>query len=122
MAHEGIYATSAECIFKMGNGYNTTLVDEAAINRLSLQVESYLNILGKKVFAADSSAFTTLAAGTKYLLSEAASNFVGFYGIFVDVSEYNSPREAEALANLNWKRFLHCIRLIQEQATAGEIK
>ena len=49
MVHTGIYATSAECIFKMGKGYDSTNVDEARINELCLQCESYINDLCREL-------------------------------------------------------------------------
>jgi len=115
MAHTGIYATSAECIFKMGNGYDSTNVDEDRINELCLQCESFINVLCRKVFAVDSTAFTALNAGKKYLLSETVSNFVGYYGILYDLSGYNSTREGENLANTCWARFVQCIGLLKNQ-------
>jgi len=122
MAHTGIYATSAECIFKMGNGYNTTLVDEAAINALCFQCESFINDLCRQVFAVDAAAFAALTAGKKYILSETVSNFVGCYGNAVNQSGYNSQREAENLGNLCWARFIQCIGLLKSQETVTFIK
>ena len=122
MAHEGIYATSAECIFKMGNGYNSTLVNEARINELCKQCESFINDLCRQVFAADAAAFTALDAGKKYLLSETVSNYVGFYGAMQDSSGYGSQREQENIMNTNWARFVHCIGLLKDQETVTFIK
>jgi hypothetical protein len=117
MAHTGIYATSAECIFKMGGGYDAINVAEAMINELCLQAESYINVLCRQIFAVDSTAFTALNAGKKYILSEAVSNLVGIYGTQYNLSGYNSPREAENIINTNWQRFNQCIKLLQEQAS-----
>jgi len=117
MAHEGIYATSAECIFKMGNGYNSTIVNEAAINALCLQVQGFINDLCRQVFAVDAAAFTALNTGKKGLLSETVSNYVGFYGAMVDTSGYSSQREQENIMNTNWARFVHCIGLLKSQET-----
>ncbi|HEB47124.1 hypothetical protein LCGC14_2123320 [marine sediment metagenome] len=122
MVHTGIYATSAEIIFKMGSGYDTTNVDEAVINRLSLQAESYINVLCKQVFAVNATAFTALDVGKKYLLSETSSNFAATYGILYNISGYNSTREAENMANLCWRRFNQCIKLLQEQNTVTFLK
>ena len=122
MAHTGIYATSAECIFKMGNGYSTTLVVEARINELCLQAESFINALCRQVFAVDAAAFAALDAGKKYLLSETVSNYVGAFGNAVDQSGYNSQREAENLGNLCWGRFIQCIGLLKTQETVTFIK
>ena len=81
MAHEGIYATSAECITKLGDNYPSTAVDEAKINSFSLMAEGFIHTISRKVFAVDIAGFGTLAAGGKHLLTEAASSFVGIMGL-----------------------------------------
>ncbi len=122
MAHTGIYATSAECIFKMGKGYDSANVDEATINSLCLQIESYINDLARHVFAVDSTAFTALTAGEKYILTEITSNFAGFYGAMYSSLGYSSAREQENIMNTCWARFVHCIGLIKDQKTVTFIK
>ncbi len=121
MAHTGIYATSAECIFKMGNGYDSTNVDEDRINELCLQCESFINVLCREVLAKDAAAFTALDAGKKYLLSETVSNFVGFYGALYNPDGYGSQRANENIANTCWARFVQCIGLLKDQKTVGFI-
>lgn len=122
MAHTGIYATSAECIFKMGNGYDSTNVDEDRINELCLQVESFINVLCRQVFAVDSTAFAALTAGEKYILSETTSNLVAIYGAQYDAAGYGSQREQENIININWARFIQCIGLLKNQKTVTFIK
>ena len=122
MAHTGIYATSAECIFKMGNGYDSTGVDEDRINELCLQVQSFINDLCRHTFAVDAAAFTALSAGEKYILTETTSNFVGFYGAMYSSLGYASQREQENIMNTNWARFIHCIGLLKNQKTVTFIK
>ena len=122
MAHTGIYATSAECIFKMGKGYDSTNVDEDRINELCKQCESFINDLCRKVFAVDAAAFTALTAGEKYILTETVSNFVGFYGAMYNSLGYASQREQENIMNTNWARFVHCIGLLKNQETVTFIK
>lgn len=122
MAHTGIYATSAECIFKMGNGYDSTNVTEDRINELCKQCESYINDLCRKVFAVDAAAFTALTAGEKYILTETVSNFVGFYGAMYSSLGYTSQREQENIMNTNWARFIHCAGLLKSQETVTFIK
>jgi len=117
MAHTGIYATSAECIFKMGKGYDSINVDEDRINELCLQCESFINDLCRTIFAVDAAAFAALTAGEKYLLSETVSNFVGFYGAMYSSLGYASQREQENIMNTNWARFIHCIGLLKDQKT-----
>ena len=121
MAHTGIYATSAECIFKMGNGYSTTLVTEDRINELCLQVESFCNNLAREVMAKDAAAFIALDAGKKYLLTEITSNYCGFYGAMFDAAGYGSQREQENIMNTCWARFVQCIGLLKDQKTVGFI-
>jgi len=122
MAHTGIYATSAECIFKMGKGYDSTNVNEDRINELCKQCESFINDLCRKVFAVDSTAFTALTAGEKYILTETVSNFCGFYGAMYSSLGYASQREQENIMNTNWARFVHCIGLLKDQKTVTFIK
>jgi len=122
MAHTGIYATSAECIFKMGKGYDSLNVTEDRINELCKQCESYINDLCRKVFAVDATAFTALTAGEKYLLTEIVSNFCGFYGAMYNSLGYASQREQENIMNTCWARFVHCIGLIKNQETVTFIK
>jgi len=122
MAHTGIYATSAECIFKMGNGYDSTNVDEDRINELCKQCESFINDLARQVFAKDAAAFTALDAGKKYILSETVSNYVGFYGAMYDAAGYGSQREQENIMNTCWARFIQCIGLLKSQETVTFIK
>jgi hypothetical protein len=117
MAHTGIYTTSAECIFKMGKGYDSVNVVEARINELCLQCENFINNLCRHIFAIDAAAFTALNAGIKYILSETVSNFVGFYGAMYSSGGYNSQREQENIMNTNWARFVHCIGLLKAQET-----
>ncbi len=117
MVHEGIYATSAECIFKMGKGYDSALVTEARINELCLQAQSFCNDLARTVFAVDITAFGNLPAGKQYLLAEITSNFVGFYGAMQSSLGYASTREQEDIMNTNWARFVHCIGLLKDQKT-----
>ena len=81
MAHEGIYATSAECITKLGDNYPSTAVDEAKINDFCLMIEGFIHSISRKVFAVDITAFNALAAGGKHLLTEAQSSFVGIMGL-----------------------------------------
>ena len=80
MVHEGIYATSAEVIQKLGDNYPSTIINEAAINSLMLQAEGLANMISRKVFAVDLSAFSALPAAAKYVLTELTTNFVAIYG------------------------------------------
>ncbi len=122
MAHEGIYATSAECIFKMGKGYDSINVDESRINELCLQIQSYINDLCRQVFAVDKTAFDALPTGKASLLTEITSNFCGYYGAMYSAIGYDSQREQENIMNTCWARFVHGIGLIKNQQTVTFIK
>ena len=122
MAHTGIYATSTECIFKMGKGYDSVNVDESRINELCLQIESFINDLCRKVFAVDKAAFDALTPAEAFILTETSSNFVGFYGAMYNSLGYASQREQENIMNTNWARFVHCIGLLKDQKTVAFIQ
>lgn len=115
MAHTGIYATSTECVFKMGNGYDSTNVDEDRINELCKQAEDFINVLCREIIAVDSTAFTALATGKKQLLSMAVSSYVGYWGALYDASGYGSQREQENIVNTNWAIWIQCIGLLKNQ-------
>ena len=117
MVHEGIYATSAECLFKMGKGVDTVIVTEERINEMCLQIQSFCNDLARTVFATTISEFGNLPAGKQFLLTEITSNFCGYYGAMVSVLGYASTREQENIMNTCWARFIHCIGLLKDQKT-----
>lgn len=120
MGHEGIFATSAECIAKMGKGYDSTGVTEAMINQYCAEVESYINILCKRNFSDE---YATLNVDLKKILTEAESCMVGTYGIvFNPVATYGSMREAENLININGIRFENCIKLLASDGATDFIK
>ena len=81
MTHDGIYATSAECIGKLGDNYPATEIIEARINELCLQAESLINVVGRKVFAKDTTAFAALSSTVRGILTLITSNYVGIYGL-----------------------------------------
>ena len=118
MAHTGIFATSAECIFKMGNGYDSTNVTEDRINELCKQAESFINVLCRENF---SDTFATLNGDKKAILSEACSNLVAIYGAQYDSAGYGSQREQENIININWARFVQCIGLLKDQKSVTEV-
>ena len=119
MAHEGIFATSAQCIFKMGKGYDSVNVDEAVINALCEEIEGYCNCLGRHDFSTN---WATLTAIAKTLLTEIESNFCGYYGAMYSSLGYASQREQENIMNTCWARFVHCIGLLKNQETTTFIK
>ena len=100
MAHEGIYATSAECIHKLGKFYNSTDIVEARINELMVQAEGVINDAGRKVFATDSTAFSALSSDVRGILSLISSNYVGMSGITYDMSAFPTIRAGEDAVNV----------------------
>lgn len=74
MSHDGIYATSAECIGKAGDNYPSTICIEARINEFCLQAEGLINNACQKIFAVDKTAFDALPSTTSGLLAEVASS------------------------------------------------
>ena len=100
MAHEGIYATSAECIHKLGKFYNSTDIIEARINELMVQIEGIINDAGRRVFATDSAAFSALSSDVRGILSLISSNYVGMSGIAYDMSSFPMRAEAEDTINV----------------------
>ncbi len=82
MTHSGLWATSAECIAKAGDNYNSTNVDEAMINAFALQVESLINSLTRFNWSNEFSApatTSTLSADVWHMLGLAESNLVGIH-------------------------------------------
>ena len=79
MTHDGIYATSAECIAKAGDNYPSTICIEARINEFCLASEGTINAICQKVFAVDLAAFTALPDGGKALLQDASSSSVAIH-------------------------------------------
>lgn len=115
MVHTGIYATSAECIQKLGKNYNSTDVVEARINELCLQAEGLCNCAGRKVFATDSTAFAALSTDVKGILTLIVSNYVGIYGIAYDMSGFTSRIEAEDMINVLRDGMLASLSILRDK-------
>ena len=115
MTHTGIYATSAECIQKLGKNYNSTDVIEARINELCLQAEGLCNCAGRRVFATDSAAFSALSSDVRGILTAVVSNYVGMHGIAYDMSGFTSRVEAEDMINVTRDGFLMGLSLLREK-------
>lgn len=112
MAHEGIFATKAECDAKAGENIDATGWTEANINDWCSQTESYINVASHKNF---SDGYAGLNADVKRILSEASSNLVAIYGISYNMVGFTSRVEAEDMINILWARFNQCMALIKEQ-------
>ena len=106
MAHEGIFATLAECTAKAGENVDVTGFVEANINDWCAQAESYINIVARNNF---SDGYAGLNADVKRILSEAASNLVGIYAITYNMAGYSSIVEVEDMLNILWARLQQCI-------------
>ena len=103
MAHAGLFATLAECTGKAGANYNSTAVDEAAINGFCLQAENLINCISRYDWSSHFTApatTTTLSANVWHFLGEIESNLVGMYMIQHDMSGYTSRTEAEDMINV----------------------
>ena len=115
MAHTGIFATSAQCKFKAGDGVSVNASSEANINSLCIEIEGFVNALTRTDF---STRFTTIGnPKVTGLLTEIESNYCGYFMIAYDNSGYNSIREAENLMNTCWARFIQCIGRLKSQDT-----
>lgn len=119
MAHTGVFATSAECTFKMGKGYDSTNVTETVINSLCEEIEGYCCALGRYDFVTN---WASLTAQGRQILQEIESNYCGFFGSMYNSLGYASQREQENIMNTCWARFVHCIGLLKNQETVTFIK
>lgn len=122
MAWTGIYvATLVEFQYKCGAKCSATSKAEAYGNSFVQQAESIINILCRKVFAANTSAFTALPATTKYLLTAAASDLAAVYAIQFaltqDASGATFPNrgEAEDMVVILRDDFLRCISMLRDK-------
>ena len=119
MAHTGIYVpTIEEFEYKCGLGVSVVSSSEAYANSFIQQAEALINSLSRKVYAADTAAFTALPATTKYLLTLAASNIAAIYAITYDMSGYSSRIEAEDVINILRDGALQALSLLRDKKTA----
>lgn len=81
MADTGIYTSGTVVAYKAGLNASATASAEAYTNEFIAQAESTINVICRKVFAANSAAFSALPSTTKKILSEAASNLAAIYVI-----------------------------------------
>jgi len=116
--HTGLFATSAECIAKMGTNYNSVDVDEAMINEFCLQAENFINLVSRHNWSDHFTApatTTTLSADVWHALGELESNLVAIYGIMYDMSSYTSNIEAEDMINVLWARSSLILNYLRDQ-------
>lgn len=119
MAHEGIFATKAECDSKVGENVDTTGWTEANINQWCAESESYINCICRYNF---SDAYAGLNADIKKILTEASSNIVAIYGIQYNMAGFTSRVEAEDMINILWARFNQCIKILSDQKSVTFMK
>jgi len=101
MAFTGIYVpTIEEFEYKCGDGASSEAISEPFANSFIQQAESLINLLCRKVFAADTAAFTALPSTTKHALTLAASNLAAIWAISYDMSGFASRIEAEDMINI----------------------
>ena len=116
MAFTGIYVpTIAEYQYKIGVGANPVVSSEPYANVFIEQAESVINMISRKVFAADTSAFTALPVTTKHMLTEVASDLAAIYAIQFDMSGYSSRIEAEDMINILRDASLRELSLLRDQ-------
>ena len=116
MAHTGIYVpTIAEFQYKCGIGISTISSSEPYANSFIEQAESVINMICRKVFAADTAAFTALPVTTKHMLTEVASNIAAIYAIQFDMSGFSSRIEAEDMINILRDAALRGLSLLRDQ-------
>ncbi|KKL46433.1 hypothetical protein LCGC14_2345630 [marine sediment metagenome] len=125
MAHTGLFASSAECIAKAGNFYDSTNVDEAMINDFCLQAENLINCSTKHnwsdYFTAPATT-TTLSADVWHMLGEVESNLVGIYMIESNMfglaaTGYPSRIVAEDMINILRDAALRGMSILRDKAT-----
>ncbi len=114
-----IFASEAEIKFKAGAGVSTAGSTDDVITQLAKEVEGFINNLTREDF---STTFSTLKTSATGLLTEAETNYCGYFMIAYDNKGYNSQREAENLMNTCWARFIQCIGLLKNQETVTWMK
>ena len=112
MAHTGIFATSDEILVKAGENVDSTGTTEARINALSLQAESYINLISRYNWSDN---YATINADVRGILSEAESNLVAIYLISFNMAGYTTRVEAEDMVNILKVRFNECMVLLSDQ-------
>jgi len=116
MAHTGIYVPSLlELTYKTGDGVSATAIAEAFANSFIAQAESFINVMCRKVFAADTAAFTALPATTKQILTQVASDLAAIYAIQYDMSGFTSRTEAEDMINVLRDSALRGLAVIRDK-------
>ena len=119
MAHTGIYVpTLLEFQYKCGARASATYIAEAYANSFIAQAEGVINILCRKVFAADTAAFTALPATTKQLLTDAASNLAAIYAIVGDMSSIGRGEAEDRIVVLR-DAFLRDISILRDKKMQG---
>lgn len=113
MAHEGIFATKAECDAKAGENVDATGWTEANINSWCLQSESVINCACRYNF---SDTYATLNADVKSILSEVSSNLVAIYGIIYNMAGIGS-RKSESAINVLRDAALRGLSLLRDKKT-----
>ena len=129
VGHEGLFATSAECIAKAGTAYDSTNVDEAMINAFCLQAESVINCMCRFNWSNQFSApaTTALLPAMWHMLGEVESDLVGIYMIEANMeglaaTKYPSRIVAEDMINVLRDAALRGISILRDKKTQAFIK
>lgn len=100
MSDTGIYASTADIQYKAGANASAVSKAEAYTNVYVAMAEGVINVLCRKVFAADAAAFTALPASTRNILRDCASSLAAMYVVLFDMGGYSSRTEAEDMLNV----------------------
>lgn len=112
MAHEGIFATKAECDAAAGENVDATGYVEANINAWCLQAESIINCFCRKNY---SDTYATLNVDVKYILTSATVAYVAMQAVIYNMSGYTTRIEAEDMINVHRDSFLRCLALLRDK-------
>lgn len=121
MGHEGLWATSAECIAAAGDNYNSTQVIEARINEFCLQAENLINGITRynwsDLFTAPATT-TTISADVWHLLGLAEASLVGKWMLsFKPTGEDGEMNRIEFEDRINILRddFLFAVAILRDK-------
>jgi len=120
MGHEGLFATSAECVAKMGDNYNSTNVNEAMINAFCLQAEAFINVATRYDWSGEFTAPATTGLSTSvwYILGQAESDLVAIWGLtYKPTGEDGNLERIEFEDRINILRddLLRCISILRDK-------
>jgi hypothetical protein len=120
MAHTGIFATYAECIYKAGYGASATAILEANVNQLCTEVESIINDLTKTNFSDIYAA--SINIDKKGILKSMTTSYVAWHIINYDYRGYGELSVAQSMQNVLWDTYQDCKKILEQGAVIDWIK